>query len=249
MIFPARTLGPLARTYRAADPNADLKALVQLYLKCDETSDGSAPVTRVDSGPSLLDFADNNNIPSGTGKVYANSASLQRANSEYLYHADDPALRGGAQDFTVEMWCKPNGLVSGSMLIGKGGTAGFSEYQVYNSNSALPLTVYFGNGVNSETGVNSGFVFTDGVWFHMLFWYDTADGKGYVQVNGGTPTSATIATTAGSATGLAIGRLGDYTASNLYSSALYGPVAKYSGVLTASQRSRLWNGGAGLALY
>lgn len=92
---------------------------------------------------------------------------------------------------------------------------------------------------------------TTSAWYYIVGWYDHtvgANGTVYVQVNNGTVYSKALATAKGNGARYVV--IGDLSHTLVAYGSMDGAVdeaAIWRGVLTAEQRTALWNGGAGLA--
>lgn len=240
--------------YTTADPNADLKALVQAYWKMDEFSDGSGAVTRADSGPNGLHLTDNNTVASGTGHVYTNAADVETDNSEYFSRASSAPIQFGDVDWTLMQWVKFEtiNVGLGVALFGKENVAGTQiEVEGYINAAGLQPKLFVATGSGAAgTELVSSPAAVAGLWELWFFWHDNAANTINIQKNNGVPTSTALTVTPGTnAHGFAFGRLGERVGVYVAFDALLGPGAKFSAVLTSDQRLRLFNGGAGLALY
>jgi len=222
-----------------ADPNADLKALVQAYWKLDEFSDGSGPVTRVDSGPNGLHLTDVNTVASGVGHVYANAAAPISANSEYLQRTV-PAS-GGDIDFSVMAWAFPTSSSGAQAVFScfNGGHNGFGT--VYWNEQVSKFSFQVSPATIADPTVRS-----TGAWYLVITTFVAATNTGTIYVNDGSGTSV-VAGPPATSTNLTLFRPGTVAAQ--FFDGRTGPAAIFSGILDSGQRSRLWNGGAGLALY
>jgi hypothetical protein len=246
VIFPSRTLGPVARAHGAPDPNADLKALIAggAYWKLDEFSDGSGPVTRVDSGPNGYDLADNGNVPSGTGHVYANSANFTAANSEFLSIADPFYL----PTLTIECWFKSPDSALGFLVAKDNSGGGGREWGLFKGVGAVVEFAAFTNDSTLVTASATSITYSS--YTHVLAWFDDSDKRARIRVNNGAVlTSAALSGSIQNGTGeIQLGARQFAGARNFLTGDL-SVVAIYNAVLTTDQQDRLWNGGAGLALY
>src|SRR6267378_4108573 len=91
------------------------------YWKLDEVSNGSAPVTRVDSA-GTNDLTDNNTTPSAAGKI-SNAINPLLANSEFLSHVSNATLQTGNIDFTLTAWVQIADNANNRSIISKGSIA------------------------------------------------------------------------------------------------------------------------------
>jgi hypothetical protein len=165
----AGSSGPLSDEADAINPRwANLVA----GWKLDETSDGSAPVTRYDVLGSI-DLTDTNDTPSAAGLI-GNAADFSVADVNYLSHA---AFASPAA-WTVSLWFKrPAGGVADESL--------FSRHNTWPSQ--VNCTIYrrevdLSGNLVALVGDGAAFVSvtisasqTADVWHHVIAWYDPAD--------------------------------------------------------------------------
>ncbi len=142
-----------------------------------------------------------------------------------MWFKTDQANVGG-----LNRWAITTGGRSYSILI-EGGVAEFGVSTDGNNIAALAST---GTGLN------------DNNWHLFIGWRSTTDGKIYIQVDNGTPSGTTFS--AGSAlydsvAGFFLGGLG---ASTYTGFAQFDSSAMWSRELDSTERSLLWNGGAGI---
>ena len=212
-----------------------IAALNPVWFKLDAVDSD-----RLDSGPNGYHLTDFNTVPSGTGKVYARAAAPVAANSEYLQRT--VSASGGQSDFSVEAWVLSDSIGSYraaySSFIG-GAHFGFG-------------TLYWSSADKFEFAVRSTFLtnptaLSAGTWYHLIATYTAATDTAHLYVNDDSGATTTITGGNSTSTNLTIGRPG--VVDGQYWNGRVGPVAVYSAVLTAAQRTRLFNGGSGLALY
>lgn len=179
---------------------------------------------------------------SAAGKT-GQAVSFDTGTGKYLTAADSTTLSVGAnQDFTVACWVRFNGTPSGSRgLVGKGNASiSYNNCEYLLGTSGTSLLWYI-----RSSNVNAGVTLAAGTWYLVLGWYDAAADLQYVQVNNGTPVSLANATGSfDSADPLEVGRQPQYTGSAAFDG-LVDNVMFWKRVLTATERTDLWNGGAG----
>jgi len=233
--------------------NQDLIDLLDTYWKFNESSDGSAPVTRVDSGPNNVDLTDNNTTPSTTGLVYALAADFDGANSEYFSSTNNATLDKGDEDFSLVFWVKFGNLTGTQMVMAKDvTTTGYSgDYTVWLDATTDRMVFGYSTGPASEQfAVDATFgPLTAGVWYMVTGGYDTNRQRGFITVNTSAITETNVGIhSAANTEPLKVGRR-NYTGAPSHATAVTGPAMLFHGVLSTSQISRLYNGGAGLALF
>lgn len=204
--------------------------------KLDETSG-----TRADSIGSN-DLTDNNTVGSATNSYPVNLpgtvASFVAANNERLSHADDATLKFGTGDFTFSGWINPTSFAGTNGIIDKG----VQQDYTLDANGGN-LRFYSANGGGYP--IASVAQPSTGAWHHVVVWRSSADSKWYIQLDGGTPGEASAVIVSSDTTGaFTLGGLG---ATNFYNG-LMSSVALWSRVLTADERTALYNSGDGAVL-
>jgi Concanavalin A-like lectin/glucanases superfamily len=227
-------IAPLGRA-RAANPY--LRNLVS-YWNLDEVSG-----TRFDAhGTNHL--TDNATVTQAAGKV-GNAASFITANAEYLSRTSNASLTLGDIDFTISAWVWMDSVMSQNAFVAKAG----NECMLHCSGSfgfRFCMTVYQG-GASTDRTVQSTFaVPTTGQWYFLVGWHNATADTVNISVNGGaadsTPTLGALATPAA---GVEF-RIGARVAVNQrYITGRVDEVGLWKRILTAAERTHLYNGGAG----
>lgn len=206
---------------------------LESYWKLDEESG-----TRVDSHGSN-DLADNNTVGFDTGKV-GNAAKFILANSESLTDDDNASLRVGTGDFTFAFWYKRTAAWS---ILGvplcKGGQ---QDYTFDDNNGAMRF--YTRNGGTFPTAT-WGSALTTNVFYYVVGWRSSADQKNYLQIDNGAIIEASLggAPVDNDTAGAFI--IGSSSGGSPVD-ALIDEVGFWKRVLTADERTQLYNGGSGL---
>jgi len=199
-----------------------------------------------------LTLTDTNTVTNAAGKVYATARQYTQANSEYHTRAgDDALLSAGDTDFTLAAWVYFDSLLAARGIAGKSAGSGQAEYALVYSAVANRLRwIVTADGTMAvNTNADALGVPSTGTWYLVIGWHDSVANMVSIQVNGGTVNSQ--AHSAGVHNGSAAFRIGEYFAN--YMDGRIGPVAMWKsaagggGVLSSSQRSALYNNGAGLA--
>lgn len=221
-------------------PFTDLSQLLVSYWKLDEASGTRADANYVN------DLTDNNTVTQTTGKIN-NAGQFTAANSEYLSRVDNDQISTGDIDFTLAAWVYHDTKTATQVHISKRATpAGAAIEHMVRYNSAsdrFQFTV--GDGTTSQTlnADNFGSPST-GTWYYIVAWHDATANTINIQVNNGTANSAaetvTIADQAGS---FYMGVAAD----TQYMDGRIDETAFWKRVLTADERTSLYNSGAGLA--
>jgi RHS repeat-associated protein len=230
--FPAISVGHEARADTPENPGI---AGLAGWWSLDESSG-----TRYDAHASN-DLADNNTVSSSTGKA-GNAAAFVSANSESLSRTDTDSL--SSSDFTILTWVKLDSTSGFHALVGKGDsdTASNREYLLYHGNGTIRLNVGDGNGY-SATVTATGNPLTAGVWYFVSAWYDSTLNTLNIQINDNTPESTTDLYGSFNSTHPFV--IGAKENGTIPMGGLMDETAFYQRVLTASERTWLFNNGNG----
>lgn len=230
----------------AAAGNGLLNALIA-YWPGNEAS-GKA----LDAHTNGLDLPDVSTVGSNTGHVYA--LARDYANDYHTRAGDDALLSAGDTDFTLAAWVYLDSKPTIGHIAGKATSNGDYEYWMNYASSVdrLQFTVsHDGLGASAvprrADSLGSPSLST---WYLVIGWHDSVANTTNIQVNNGTVDSG------GHATGVKDGvnpfRIGFNVGVNYWDGRI-GPTmfwksaAGGGGVLTADQRTALYNAGAGLA--
>jgi hypothetical protein len=235
--------GNTAATQFSIVSTVALLAKITSYWKLDEASDGSGAVTRNDSvGTNHL--TDNNTCPSAAGKV-GNGAGFTRTNSEYLEKTDVASLSIGDINFVLFAWVYITGDFK-AFLIGKSHADLGNGYEYALIYVATDKKVAFvsSNGTDLEAIYCNDFgVLSLNTWYFVVGWHDTDLDTINIQVNNGTVTA--VARTVTPADTNKPFRVGGNT---IYLSGRVDEAGFVkNNLLTAAERTILWNGGAGIS--
>lgn len=191
-------------------------------------------------------MADNNTVTGGNdGVAYS---QFTATNSEYLSTADTPALSHGNFDFTWTMWVYLDSKTAQRYFIFKGAnTAAFSAWEFFvQYNSSLDRFRCFPSDGTGGTGLNAdnfGSPSTS-TWYFIVAWHDATANTINIQVNDGTADSASHTTGSFDSThGLEFGRAG--TSLNYHNGRMR-RVGFWKQILTAGEKTALYNSGGGL---
>jgi hypothetical protein len=211
------------------------------YWKLDETSG-----TRADSH-GTNNLTDNNTVLSAAG-IISNAADFEQSNSEYLSAASNSTLQTGNINFTFAGWFKLESTTNPQVIIGKDvdSPGGSRDYVIYFLPST-GLTFFINGGGLSTTEVSTtGLTFTVGTWYFFVAWHDAAADTLNIQVNDGTVFSSSTGGTVPNASGaeFRIGAMA-YNSVEMYFDGLIDEVGFWKVVLTPTQRTYLYNSGAG----
>lgn len=166
----------------------------------NETSDGSAPVTRVDSETTgtARDLTDNNTTASGTGKI-GNAADFEKDNTESLSVSDNADLSAGSGvSFTVALWFKIESDISMALASKDSGGTGTREWVLDYSSGGDRLTFRTGQPASSsfassQTATAFGLL-SVGTWYHVVCVHNADTDQNIIYMNGGYATTASSVT-------------------------------------------------------
>lgn len=194
--------------------------------------------TRADAHGSN-DLTDNNTVGVGTGKL-DNAADFERDTSEYLSITDNADLSTGDVDFTVAGWVKFE--TAGATNVGVMGkwAQPVREYGIDIASGKFRWIVSH-DSTNAVVATDTTSV-TTGVWYFVVAWHDAANNQIGISVNDNTPT--TVSHSSGVHNGAAEFRLGRFDATHM--DGLLDSWSFWKRVLTAAERTALYNGGDGL---
>ena len=191
-------------------------------------------------------LSDYNTVGYGTG-VKNNDAYFVATNYEYLTISDQASLDGGAA-ITVGGWFYINTMPAAGQnmrIVDKWGNGtNQREYSIYVSGTGAQLDLALspdGGSANAIYVVTASSSITSGVWYFFTAWFSTDDSKGHIQLNGGT-ISNTSTTIAGIFDGSGAFRLSN---DNGYIDGYLDEMFIYKRVLTADERTWLYNAGSG----
>ncbi len=203
------------------------------YWKLDEASGDALDA----HGTNTL--TDNNTVGSGVGKI-GNARDFEFDNIEFFTLADNPSLSVTiGVDFSIACWFKIESFAGQMAIVSKADFSISTEYIVYVGGANQ---VIFYAGVNNATTVESLSV---GVWYYVVAWYDSAaGGTSNVQLNNGTPVSVA---NSGPLDGVFPFRIGACSDNTRGFDGLIDEVGFWKRVLTAQERTDLYNNGNGFA--
>jgi hypothetical protein len=192
------------------------------------------------------DLADNNTVLYGTG-IQGNAADFEFTNSEFLSIADNASLSGGDIPLTIGGFFKMESFpVAGATLMGKWGLGNQREYLLFYRQATTRFEMTLspdGTNETQEPADNLGAPAL-ATWYFVLGWHDPDANTINIQVNNGTVDSA--AYTTGIFDGTAPFDLGRNEAGGgFYWDGLIDEAFVYKKVLTANERTWLYNSGAG----
>lgn len=232
---------------------ADIKNHVSLptslvaFWDFEETAT-SGDVTRYDL-VGANNLTSNNSVLSGTGKI-GNDAVFVDANAEYLSIADNAAL-SITGDISFSCWVKPQdtGL---HILINKYNSTGNQRgYQAY-LNGGTDFTVVLSSAGTSGVTKTVTSTFSADTWYHLVFTFTASASEGRFYVNGSqvgaTQTYTGVTSIYNNNAEFLVGANEIKTSGNC-SDMNMDELGVWSKVLTSTEVTDLYNGGAGLPYY
>jgi Concanavalin A-like lectin/glucanases superfamily len=200
--------------------------------------------------------ASGNNLSSTNGVTQATgligqAATFASASNQFLSVSDDASLRVAGEDFTLAVWVNPSSSQSCNLWNKENGQGTSAGYRL-DLNSGTPRFLTFNNG--SVVGnVSASGALAANAWSLVIAWQDTTLGTVNIQVNNATPISGSYTGEASDDTSpLRLGAFSDGTTiSGPYNGLLdeagfWKSAQGGGGVLTASQRSSLYNSATGI---
>jgi hypothetical protein len=217
---------------------AAIRSALLAYWPLSEAS-GQPRLDRA-GGSNLLD---NNGVGTAAGKVGSTAAQFVAAGNDFLSCPFTWETSPGDSAYSLFAWVYLDSKADYRMILTRGD--GNAEYQLYYDVAADDFDFLIGNGATQRGQVhstNAGHPAT-ATWYFLVAWYDGAILN--ISVNNGTANSS-ARTGAPAAVGdsVRIGRRAD----GYPFDGRIGPVGIVGRVLTAAERSYLYNNGAGRAL-
>jgi len=186
-----------------------------------------------------LDLGEINTVASAAGKI-GNAASFVAGNEESLTGGPAAALTMGDMDFTIAFWVWFDALTS-TGLAAKWATDSL-EYMAHFNGTNLGFHVS-DDGTGTNSVVNSQAIATN-TWYFFIAWHDATANTINVSVNNNTPASTAHST--GVNDGNASLFLGRNEEGLTYLSGRVDSVSIWKRLLTAAERTQLYNAGVGL---
>ncbi len=224
---PSRLLGRKA----SAAGNGLLANLIG-YWGLDEAGGAN---DALDKHTNALTLAQTGSPGSAAGLVYAGARVT--ANGKYFARNSEALLQTGDIDVTVAAWIYPTSISAEAAILSKwGGTA--NEYLLeFNPTTSNKLTWAAGGSVNiAFSALNQ--------WSLVVCWHDSVNNLVGISVNAGTPETAAHTTGINSSNG--VFRIGAIQSALIPFAGRVGPVVMWKRVLSPTDRTALYNAGAGL---
>lgn len=219
---------------------------------CDSVNDGSLAVYwPLDEASGNRTDSKNGNVlvPHGTGGVgnttgiISNAATFVAANTQYLNIADNANVSVSG-NFTIALWAKPTAAtIAASFPVLFSKDDGSSrEYVSYLNSGTLICSIF--DSVSGEVDVTGPPLSAD-TWVFICIWYSTADNKARMSVNDGTTAVSPSALSNGPKDSTMEFRLGALGSNSLWWDGALDEFLLTKRVLTAGERTALYNSGAG----
>lgn len=227
---------------------ASLKNNLISWWTLDEFSDGTIAVPRADSA-GTNHLTDNNTTPSTTGVV---NLATQHTNAtpDWLSHVSNADLQTGDIDFTFATWVYLDNKATVQMFISKDdGVAANREYFLTYNNGPdrFEFYVFRPVGVAVTVQANTLGVPAIATWYCIICWHDATANTVNIQVNNGAVDSVASGG-ALQAAGNSIFQLGkrEFVANQDPLDGRLDEVPFWKRILTADERTALYNGGNGI---
>jgi hypothetical protein len=181
-----------------------------------------------------------NGVTAVPGKL-GNAGDFESSSSQYLSFTEASPL--GDEDFTYCCWFKSENPVGTQQLIAKDHETGRSYFLQPTYAESLIKFVFGNDAVQAASTLAA-----DTAWHFVIAWHDAVANTINLQLDGGTTASnPTVGVFPALNPAIPV-RIGarQYTAFEGYFDGLIDEVGLWRRVLTAQERSDLWNGGAGL---
>lgn len=207
------------------------------YWALDEAS-GNA----IDSHGSNT-LTDNNTVAAATGKV-SGARDFELDNTESFSVADNASLSVPDQDFSFAVWVNPESGAARNEILSKGGASDLSYSLLRAANSGFSFYVSSGVGFQNGTFVDSSAgAPSSGSWYFVVCWHDATANTTNIQVNDGSVDSTSF--TFGTYDDVGDFALGQEPFYGNYYDGLLDEVGFWKKVLTSTERTWLYNSGAG----
>jgi len=203
---------------------------------------GEASGSRADSHGSNT-LTDNATVTQATGKI-GNAAQFTMANSEYLSVAAGHGLQGGERDWTFAAWFYPDSVlvVQTIACVGASGTNWDWALQI---DTGLKYKAYVSSSGGASSSITATTSASAATWQHILCQFNNATNTIGISVN-----NETLATSAGPATSKDGGgafTLATFLGVGRYYGGRTDEACFWNRVLTAGERTDLYNSGSGMA--
>jgi hypothetical protein len=224
-----RGAGDLRLGARPAGGGSSLLTGLVSYWTMNETSGARSDSTGLNA------LTDNNTVVGSAGKI-GNAADFAAVNSEFLSRIDtDNSLDGGDTDFTFSLWVKTTAVLL-SAIFTKSNTADYGLDMLAAGTLRWEMTS-FDRTAEPVTVIN------DGNWHHVACWHTASTGILSIAIDNGTVTNSTALAsyfTDNNPFLIGFNNVGTYFTGSI------DEMGRWSRVLTAAERTSLYNSGTGI---
>lgn len=203
--------------------------------------------TRAD-GLGANGLTDNNTVTGIAGPGAHNASLFTAANNESLSHTDNATLSVGNIDFTICVWIKFTTLILYTSIFGQWNNTAANQRAwtcYYDDNTFLTLGLSSNGTLETFMSNNNTGAITTGVWYFVVLWHDSVGDTMNLQVNDGTVKSQAYSTGVFDSSAAFI--LGVNDGGTNYQNGAMAMAGLWKRLLTAGERTTLYNGGNGLS--
>lgn len=241
--FTLRSIYPSAVLYRHSTLSGGLGAASNIVGAWE--FEGGLGSLGTDSGLNGYTLTEANTPTTGVGKV-GNYLGLARSSTEYLTRNSEAGLQCGDIDFTIAAWLYATDNTTWQYAVAKDSAVlGRREYILSNYFGTMYFSCFRATDTYQEKSASSFGVVPLNTWFFCVCWHNAVANTINIQCNNGTVDSlgSTTALQAASDAPFRIGAKGDAT---LAWNGRIDQVMMWKRILTAAERTALYNGGNGL---
>jgi hypothetical protein len=224
------------------------------YYKLDEAAGANDALDAHTGGLTMTQV----HSPGSAAGIIGTARTGDGAN-DYFFRVDDANFSAGDVDFTMSAWVYLANIDVNSTIFSKYNTSGaLREWLLfYNDNDHVPnhrFTFVVSNNGSATLFLDAATLGAPAIntWYHVVAWHDSVANVIGIAVNGGGADTLAHATGVFDSTArTCIGAIDNLTAyrcnGSLDEIGFWKSAAGGGGVLTAAQRTSLYNAGAGLA--
>lgn len=205
------------------------------------------PLSNVNDSHGSNTLTNVNTATFAAGKI-GNAVSLASASSQYLTIADNAAFSVGDIDFTIAGWFNLTTKSAAMAMVSKWNTSSEREYELLYFNTPdrfLFQVSTSGTGTAATATANNLGSPSTGTWYFIVCEHDSTANEIRIQVNDGTADAT--AHSGGVRDGTSDFRIGARSTAGVYFNGLIDEVGFWKRLLTSDEKTRLYNGGNGLA--
>jgi hypothetical protein len=170
-----------------------------------------------------------------------NAMQFTAASNQNAYSVSNASLQVTGS-FTFSLWVKLFSQIANCSILEKGTGSTWDYALRYYNPTATGFYFAVAGGTTTQDAIQ-GATIADGVWTHLVCWYDAGDSKVRLRINDATTVVASSTSPAliQSTDAFAIGGTG-----TIFSNSIVDEVGFWKRLLTAAEITALYNGGAGL---